>query len=388
MRPPAIPLDVTLGLVIGAQALLLALAALVVVRKFRRDHRERASVRRRAEFAAAIVAGSRDDLIRAARASTRHLTALIDLLYVLQRGEVPAPARSAALLDAATHAGLVGKLHRDLGARRSTTRGLAALALSVLRVPGVETGLARLISDSDPDVRLAACNALAKLGTAAAAAALIEALDRFDLPPERIVEKLGSAWAAPVVCAVLQDAMRQGGAECVSPERLKNRVQLVRALELAAFQEAEPELLKLLASGDAEEQIGAARALGSAGSRRSIPALIGALGSHNWPLRAQAARALGRLAAVEAMPQLASSLSDPAWWVRKQAGRALVALGPVGGYGLLEDALLHEDRYARDRAAEELRLVAVSRHASGGAVLTPAVGASPPDRFASQGRAA
>ena len=381
MRPPAIPLDVTLVLVITAQGLLLMLGALVVVRKLRRDRREQVSIRRRAEFAAAINDGSRVDLVRATAACVGDREALIDLLYVLQRGEAPPPARSVALLEAARHTGLVRQLRRDLVASRSAPRGVAALALSALRVPGIEKRIGRLISDSDADVRLAACNALASLATPAAAIALIEALDRFDLPPERIVEKLGTSWAAPVVCVALQDAMRDDATKRVTPARLKNRVQLVRALELAVFQDAEPELLALLARGDSEEQIGAARALGAAGSRRSIPGLLGALHSDSWPLRAQAARALGRLAAVEAMPQLAAHLSDPAWWVRKQAGRALVALGPVGGYALLEEALEHEDRFARDRAAEELRLAAVSRT---GGVSAPMLR----DRVPTQGRAA
>jgi HEAT repeat protein len=359
MRPPAIPLNDALGLVAAVQSLLVVLAGLVVGRKLRRDRRERSSRRRRAEFAAALSGASPPDLARVVRACRSRREALVDLLYVLEHGEPVSSEARAALLEVARRCGLVRDLRLALNQRQPTSRGVAALALSALGLPGAEARVARLIGDRDPDVRLAACSALAGWSTVSAALALIGALERFDLPYERIVEKLGGAWAAPTVAAALHATLAtgRGGAPGSQPTP---RVQLIRALELAGYRDAEPDLLKLLADGDAEEQISAARALGSAGSRRSVPALIGALQSDSWPLRAQAARALGALAAVEALPELYARLSDPAWWVRKQAGRALVALGPAGGYELLADALEHEDRYARDRAVEELRLAAVA----------------------------
>ncbi len=374
MRAPAIPLDAALGLVAAAQALLIVLAALVVSRKLRRDRRERASLRRRAEFAAALAGGTRHDLGRVARACVRDSSALTDLLYVLQRGEPVSARHRTSLLEAARRHGLVRHLRLSLQAREPTTRGVAALALSALCLPGAETRVARLIADDDPDVRLAACRALAGWSTQSAATALIEALDRYDLPSERIVEKLGELWAAPTVSAALRATLKAPDA---APPSAVNRVQLIRALELSGYQEAEPELLKLLTGGDPEEQISAARALGRGGSRRAIPALLGALESDSWPLRAQAARALGRLAAVEAMPQLAARLSDPAWWVRKQAGRALVILGPAGGYELLADALDHPDPYARDRAAEELRLAVVAGGPIPASLVGPTGGSGP-----------
>jgi HEAT repeat protein len=370
VRPPAVSLTDALGLVFALQAVLIALVLLVVVRKLRRDRRERASLRRRAEFAAALGDGSARDLRRIALLCVRQSAALSDLYYVLKNGETLATRQRDAFLEAARRAGLIRKLRLGLEAPSPAARGVAALTLSTLRLPGLEPRVARLLADADPDVRLAASTALTHWATPAAATSLLESLDRFDLPPERIVEKLGAAWAAPVVHAALAETLGEYPLARVSPERLRNRVQLARALEICGYQEAEPELLQLLATGDLEEQIGAARALGAAGSRRSVPGLIKALESDSWPLRAQAARALGRLVAVEAMPQLAARLSDPAWWVRKQAGRALVALGSAGGYELLQEALAHDDRYARDRAVEELRIAALAGY-PGAPELTP-----------------
>lgn len=365
MRPPTIPIADALGLVITAQALLLMLAALVVGRKLRRDRRERAALRRRAEFAAALASGSIVDLSRMLRVCTREPKALEDLLYVIECAEPLLPERRAALLEVARRVRLVRQLRRDLDSHRPIARGVAALVLSALRLPGCEARVGRLIGDPDADVRLAACSALASWATRAAASALLGALQRGDLPPERIVEQLAGVWAAPVVYGALQDSIRpaaDGGTPSVG--RPGNRVQLIRALELSGFEGAEPELLELLARGDLEEQISAARALGGVGSPQAVPALLEALESPSWPLRAQAARALGRLAAVEALPQLAEHLADQAWWVRKQAGRALVALGPAGGFRLLERALTHDDRFARDRAAEELRIATLARNQS------------------------
>jgi HEAT repeat protein len=52
---------------------------------------------------------------------------------------------------------------------------------------------------------------------------------------------------------------------------------------------------------------------------------------------------------------LARHLSDSAWWVRAAAAEALAQLGEPG-LASLRDALVHSDRYARDRAREELEL--------------------------------
>jgi HEAT repeat protein len=105
-------------------------------------------------------------------------------------------------------------------------------------------------------------------------------------------------------------------------------------------------------------RISAARALGRVGGEACVPALIAALGSEDWPVRAQAAKSLGALGAIDALEPLESCLSDRAWWVRANAARALRELGEPG-IEALRRTLEHDDRYAADRAREQLALHAV-----------------------------
>jgi HEAT repeat protein len=114
----------------------------------------------------------------------------------------------------------------------------------------------------------------------------------------------------------------------------------------------------LLESDSIEVEISAARSLGRVGGQTCVPALLAALSSEVWAVRAQAAKSLGGLGAVVAVDALERCLSDQAWWVRANAARALRELGEPG-IEALQRAVEHEDRYAADRAREQLALHAV-----------------------------
>jgi HEAT repeat protein len=133
---------------------------------------------------------------------------------------------------------------------------------------------------------------------------------------------------------------------------------LARALGLAHDPRGAPALAELLGSDSVEVRISAARALGRVGGTDCVPALIDALGAEEWPVRAQAAKSLGALGAEDALAPLEGCLSDRAWWVRANAARALRELGEPG-LGALRRTLEHDDRYAADRAREQLELHAV-----------------------------
>jgi HEAT repeat protein len=133
---------------------------------------------------------------------------------------------------------------------------------------------------------------------------------------------------------------------------------LARALGLARDPRAAVVLVALLEVDSTEVRISAARALGRVGGETCVPALIAALASQDWPVRAQAAKSLGALGAADALHPLESCLSDRAWWVRANAARALRELGEPG-IDALQRTLEHDDRYAADRAREQLALHAV-----------------------------
>jgi HEAT repeat protein len=336
------------GLLFLASAGLLALlATLIVGRKTLRDRRESASARRRDRLRHALDSGAPRSMRRAFGAIGDR-AAEVDLASVLEE-----PARAArdraALERALRRSGLLGRLERNLGARDAPTRGRATLILGHLRLPDGIERLERMLDDPDPDVRLVACAGLALARAPAAVDALVRALSRRRLSPERVIERLGQPWAVDTLLAALERLDAEG------ERRSAPRMGIARALGVAGDRRAEPALVHLLGKGSIEERISAARALGSVGGEAARPALELALADPEWALRAQAAKALGKIASAGSVAALEAVLDDPAWWVRANAATTLRALGPQGR-AALERALEHDDAYARDRAREALAM--------------------------------
>ncbi len=337
-------------LLCGSLALLAGLVALVVGRKLMRDRRETAAVRRRKRYRRAFESGDRRRL-RRALGSVRSRDAQIDLAVVLQDRTVARPCAGILERDA-RRAGLIARLEEQLGARSGPTRGRAVLILAHLRVPESVARLERMLDDSDPDVRLVTVAGLPLAEDPDAVDALVRALSRRRLAPERVIERLGQPWAVDQLLASLRKLDEAG------ERRAAPRVGVARALGVAGDRRAEPALVRLLRRGSLEERISAARALGSVGGRRSRPELERGLRDEAWPLRAQAAKALGAIGIKRAVPALEAVLDDPAWWVRANAATALRRLGEPG-HDALRRALDHDDRYARDRAREALAMLEI-----------------------------
>jgi HEAT repeat protein len=353
-------------LLIGASLLVwLALAGLAVARKLRRDRRESRSTERRVRYAAAL-RDPQPKVLRAICADVRSAEAQIDLavaldlvyptLTRLQRTAIHRTLEATELLPA---------LIAELDSRQAVTRARAALLLSRPGIPAVADRLVPLLADRDADVRLVACSGLARIATPRAAEALILGLVTRALPPERIIERLGAPWAVetilhalrhgpPPVPAELKTVVPQGRAVTLD-------ASLARALGIARDPRGGHALARLLRTGSDEVRISAARALAHCGDATCVRALIAALDADElWPVRAQAAKSLGALGAIEALEPLEHCLSDRAWWVRANAARALRALGEPG-LDVLRHALDHDDRYAADRAREQLALHAVTQ---------------------------
>ena len=334
------------------------LTVLVVVRKYGRDRREATSAKRRGLLERLAREGAVAELAEALRPAVHDVAAQVDVDVALVRGGPGLAAhRLARVRDAARASGLESALVEQLGDRDPVARGQAALLLARLDHQLGTEQIGGLLGDGDPDVRLAACRALAVLGTEQGARALIAALADRVLPPERIVERLAAPWALnPILHALADPPASVPGDPARGAERaVPFRASLARALGLAGDERAGPALLHLLRDGNEEEQVSAARALGEVGAHEASGALIAALSSPSWPLRAQAASALGALRSSEAVPDLARCLGDQAWWVRANAAEALRATGPPG-LDALRAALHSDDRYARHRAGEALAL--------------------------------
>jgi HEAT repeat protein len=76
------------------------------------------------------------------------------------------------------------------------------------------------------------------------------------------------------------------------------------------------------------------------------------LHSPDWRVRAKAATAFGEIGDPEVVPDLDAVLRDQNWWVRRNSAAALTRL--PGGLDTLYMALVSEDHFARDAAAEAL----------------------------------
>jgi HEAT repeat protein len=340
-------------------ALWIALAAFAVGRKLRRDRRELRSGERRARYSATLRDGDRAALVEIHR-EARSAEAQVDLAIAIDavRPSLP-PAQRSELGRAAQESGLLPVLVAELGSRRPVVRARGALVLTRTGLPEVIDQIAPLFADNDADVRLVACSGLARVGTDRAAEALIWGLVTRALPPERIIERLAAPWAVPTMLMTLElgPSPVPPSLAAVTPRgrAVPLEASLARALGLAEDQRGEAALIALLRDGSEEVQVSAARALGRVGGAASVPSLIAALDSEIWPVRAQAAKSLGSLGAIAAIEPLERCLPDRAWWVRGNSARALRELGEPG-IEALERALDHPDRYARDRAREQLVL--------------------------------
>lgn len=349
-------------LVGSSLALWLALVGLAVARKLRRDRREARSSRRRARYEAALRDGDAA-AITAICSGVRGVADQVDLAVSIDAVE-PTISRSRleAIGRSMEDSGLRTRLGAALGSRRATTRARAALLLTRPGIPAVAGQIIPLLGDPDPDVRLVACSGLARAATPRAAEILIWALVTRLLPPERIIERLGAPWAVETILSTLRDGPSPVSAALadVAPSgpEVELDASLARALGLARDPRGAPALAELLDSDSVEVRISAARALGRVGGPDCVPALIDALGAEEWPVRAQAAKSLGALGAEDALAPLEDCLSDRAWWVRANAARALRELGEPG-LEALRRTLEHDDRYAADRAREQLELHAV-----------------------------
>ena len=98
-----------------------------------------------------------------------------------------------------------------------------------------------------------------------------------------------------------------------------------------------------------EVRVAVARVLRSQTGDSAHVKLLSLLRDPDWRVRAQAARGLAGMTDERTVEELARALTDSNWWVRFRAGLALAGTGGKG-HAALDEALRHQDRYARDMA--------------------------------------
>jgi HEAT repeat protein len=194
--------------------------------------------------------------------------------------------------------------------------------------------LSKSLSDSDPEVRLAAVEVFETLGSDASSAA--DALTRALTDRNAFVR-----WAAARALANIDATLDPKAAAIAVPglarglfdPDLNTRLAAAATLEKygPAAKEAVPEMARAVGVGDAEIRVAVIRALEAvdpADAQPAVPALSQALTNPADRVRRAAAEALGRLGplARDAEPALRRALDDPEDLVRKAAAEALINL--------------------------------------------------------------
>ncbi|MER5510629.1 HEAT repeat domain-containing protein [Streptomyces sp. NPDC002766] len=211
----------------------------------------------------------------------------------------------------------------DLGSRSAVRRGRAAQVLGQLSHRPAAESLCRLLTDRDPDVRLAAARALGRCGGPMAVPHLLESLCGARRQPPGVITmalvSLGPE-AQPNVAAGLEH--REPLVRAVAIEVLGATGAVSHTSRIARAQHQDPSI---------EVRIKAARALGRLGMPEGLEPLLAAVRpGRPVALRMVAAGALGNLGAVAATGPLADLLDDPDPHVAGTAARALLRLGPTG----------------------------------------------------------
>jgi HEAT repeat protein len=189
----------------------------------------------------------------------------------------------AALPTASARAALSELLRED---RNGSVRAGAAVALSALADPSIVSDLLVASHDPDADVRMAAADGLASLGTA-------EALARL----RAMLEKDSSEWVrASVALALAQKGAYRRALIAACRALAKSEHRNVRYMARGALckcgAEVTPELLWELRNGDAETRPAAALELAGSQDKDILAQLRKMLSDRNELVRASAALAL------------------------------------------------------------------------------------------------
>ncbi|MBK7644778.1 MAG: HEAT repeat domain-containing protein [Planctomycetes bacterium] len=312
----------------------------------------------------------------------------------------------------ASQSELLHELEGDLAAQEPLDRRSAAEALGVLHDAAAAPALAKLLSDADPDVVIAAARALAQLDVRSALPQLRVALERASAFESRMelataVCELGDRAGVEVLLRELSQpdvALREAAFErlfavtgifCGFDPDAPAPLRLEALARLQAFWSAKRDTVVLRRRAELdplvrEHTLDLVLALGEGSDtvapgdnprifaelvqlgQQAVPALLDALTFPEgyWQKRQLACEALGRIGSKDAAPFVAGALRDQAVPVCEAACTALSSIGDPAALPQLREY----ERHVRGWRADPVRGQAVERLLAGAARTRLALG--------------
>jgi HEAT repeat protein len=229
-------------------------------------------------------------------------------------------------------------------------RRQAALDLGESRNPAAVATLEVLLTDTQPSVRAASCEALGLLRSRASVPKIATALSGDVDPRVRQAAALSFVYIGdPAATGPLIGALRDGAVPV--------RHAAIRALGKLRAAGAVGALSAALTDPDPLARKTVVSSLGEIGSKEGVPALSSALSDPDAGVRGEAAKSLGLIGDAGARPALTNALKDADAGVRVQAATALAKTGDLSGLPAAYAALKSPDAGVRQQAASTVGLV-------------------------------
>jgi HEAT repeat protein len=261
-------------------------------------------------------------------------------------------ADRSVLVDILRRRGTVDKACADTTSWRTVRRYQAVELLGSAGVLEAVPFVAKLLDDSNVDVRLASVRALGRIGGLEAAAALLAHLDRDEatIPPHPVTMallRIGTEATEPLLAALDADRVnvRTIAAEVLG---VLGVFQAAAALEHRLDTDLQPSV-----------RVGAAHALGRLGMPSSIPVLLETLArEEDIDVLAAACTSLGRITDPSTIPALERAVHHHSPRVRIAAALALILMGSAGLTRLR--LIAQQDAIGGDAAREVLARYMIS----------------------------
>ncbi|WP_437614320.1 HEAT repeat domain-containing protein [Sorangium sp. So ce834] len=270
---------------------------------------------------------------------------LLDLTRLLDAEPPVASAAAEALFQLSRSAD-----SRVLAALRDGDSSRRLLLLPLVRGAAAAGDVERCLADPDPEVRAAACDALARISEPSSARALFRLLDD---PNPRVVHAATTAiqcLGGPDVEALAIAAAREGTPSV--------RRTALRILAYFAPASALPIFLDGVRDPDLRTRERAIHGLASFAQPEALAALAALAADASERVRAVAMRALGQSQrAPRVVDALLAGLGDEDAWVRYYACQALGKLGCEAAAGLIAERLRDESGQVRVAAIEALSAI-------------------------------